>query len=42
MPSKVMVIRDNCEADRIVQHAFASDSMSRQDNIPVVDKLFEA
>jgi hypothetical protein len=42
MPSKVMVIRDNCEADRIVQHAFASDSLSRQDIIPVVDKPFEA
>jgi hypothetical protein len=42
MPSKVMVIRDNFEADRIVLHAFASDCLSRQDIIPVVDEPFEA
>ena len=42
MLSKVMVIRNNCEPDRIVLHAFARDSLSRQDIIPVVDKPFEA
>jgi hypothetical protein len=41
MSSKVIVIRDNFEADRIVLHAFASDCLSRQDIIPVVDKPFE-
>lgn len=42
MLSNVMVIRNNCEPDRIVLHAFAWDFLSRQDTIPVVDKPFEA
>jgi hypothetical protein len=36
-----MVIRNICEPDRIVLHAFAWDSLSRQDIIPIVDKLSE-
>lgn len=42
MLSKVMVIPNNCESDRIFLHAFAWDSLSRQDIIPVVDNPFEA
>jgi hypothetical protein len=41
MLSEVMVIRNNCEADRIVLHVFVCDCLSRQGNIPVADQLFE-